>query len=820
MRRYRRPLVLVIFVLVALYFVVPLLQHEVRSWLQRYQIAGSQTLSDSVSSSLVYPIKTGQWLTFNIPENTQQLRIISNAHIVKPDSLAVDDNWKYILRYQLLDSNGKIIMDDLYHHRSRLTSYHDQQAGMFFGNFYSGHQLTPLDGRLMMLAMAAIKQTTAVRISLVRQNHEVEETAIRLYVPAQESEHSLASRWLRMSSKRRDMLAKHSVYPATLLSATEKSNLLKHQWQAVGPTGVEGKNYVSRTLYILKEMEQEERAEAIIAAGLQLDAQHLGVIAIPEQGGNLTLKLKQLNGSPINKPTALQLNWFGPGREQRWQQQVQWIPGKSGLNYHLQGGLLQLKTFDSLIAHAFLSTDNQQNFEITPKPLMITGYLASQGVDYQVLHVQDQPSSMRIDIRRIYQQHIIASQAEIEYQLFNEQQQLVNGGTLPVNSFISSYDRLTGKQNDLNISDPVSYYLKIPNAVTQIKLVSKDSDLLVNAYNQPYQFRKSRRVPESSYVSLDKKDWFPAWFRLRPDNEQALLKQHLVSKINVQYRPPEDDLALLAKQYMWEDYRPLEPTEARFILTALPATAYRDQALARVYCTFDANQLHQIKLKAYAKLSPLSAELMYIRPHKNAFNVSVFVDKKLILDMPAIGQQGAFKLPKLAQGIHQIKVLTKDSGQWFLNHVSACSSPAYLKRRVFKLKNRQLTFLFKNDQSKERVFSGRYYTAPGISTRSVFDVDIEPLHKHPTKLLQEKWTYLRRRYDIRPPQGENTIVLQSHGHFLNPGESFFIPFNSDMPLGQYRIKMTLRQGTPGYLSLTQVQPGAYEQRRFYKETND
>ena len=155
-----------------------------------------------------------------------------------------------------------------------------------------------------------------------------------------------------------------------------------------------------------------------------------------------------------------------------------------------------------------------------------------------------------------------------------------------------------------------------------------------------------------------------------------------------------------------------------------------------------------------------------------------------------------------------------------MNHLSPCPSQSFLKRRVFKFKDRQLTFLYANKQAEDKMFSARFYTVEENNERTVIQVSIEPQQKPPAQKIKKHWTFTYRSYDIRPPKGQPTPVLYSHGHFLNSGESFFIPFNRDLPKGLYQIKMTLKQGASGYLALSQIKPGLHEQRRFYRETND
>ncbi len=807
-------------VLLLLYFGLPMLWQEGKSWIQRYRTGSIQSLSGTLTNSIVYPIKPGEWITFNIPEGSKHIRVISNAHIQKPDHVTLEDNWKYSLHYQLLDKNGIVVNDHQYHHRSKLSSYRDEQGKLVHGNLYAGYSLTPLDGRLMMLSMSVIKQATSIRISIVPESQEVEEVAVRLYVPSKLLEHRLAAMWLRMSTKHKEILARNTAYSAALLSETEKRNLLKNQWQALGPRGIVGEDYTTKTLYIVKELEQEKLLEPMIAAGLQVDAEHPGVIPIPEQGGDLQLQLTRLDGTPITESLAIQLNWFGRTRELRWQQQTQWLPTTEALNYSVEGGLIQIVTSQPVLVHASLTTASQQQLDVTPKPLLINTFQAKQGVAYQVLHVNNQNTPLRVDIRRVFDEASASRTPSIKYQWIDNQQQLIHKGRISVETVASNYDRLTGKQKHLKVSDPVKYYMNVPADVAVVKLWSYDPSLIVNLYNQPLHYQKFQRVPENAYVSLDKKNWFPSWFQLQPLNQESLIKKQAVSRIAAQYRPPVGPSDSESDQYLWEDYVPLQRTEARSILTRTKTLDYRDEALGSVYCQLQPNVFNQITLKAYGNLSQIVPQLIYIRSSHSAFHVSVSSNQKQILERPAIGPQGIFRLQGMFGGKHNIRINTDGGGKWYMNHVKGCQSLAYLKKRVFKLSDHQLSFTVNYDQTDDRVFSGRFYTAADNQERSVIQASIEPQQEHPLPPIQDSWTFTRRSYDIRPAQNQPSIVMHSNGQRLNSGENFFIAFNRDMPKGQYQINLSLKQGATGFMSLSDIKPGVFEQLRFYKETND
>ena len=89
-----------------------------------------------------------------------------------------------------------------------------------------------------------------------------------------------------MSQEQRTRLAKSSIYPEFLLSDAEKVNLLNHQWHGIGPLGIEGTDYQTQTLYSRDDasLEPVNEDKQITAPGLVIDAQHYGVIPLPEQG--------------------------------------------------------------------------------------------------------------------------------------------------------------------------------------------------------------------------------------------------------------------------------------------------------------------------------------------------------------------------------------------------------------------------------------------------------------------------------------------------------------------------------------------------------
>ena len=823
MNRYNRPIGMLLLILLLCYFSWPMGVAQMRAWIARYQSKEVHHQPGSLINSLVYPVKPGQWITFNIPEGSRQLRVISNAHIQIPEPSSTERprQWKYRLHYQLVDQHGVVLEDGLYHHRSQLSRYHDASGKRVYENFYVGYSQIPLDGRLMLLAMPVVGQAATIRISLVQQSPEISEVAVRFYVPVKLSEQRLASMWLRMNNRKKQLLADNSVYPAALLTETEKRNLLKHQWQAQGPTGIDGEDYRALTLYIRRELEPEKRIDPVIATGLQIDAHYPGIIPIPEQGGDLTITLSKPDGSILQEALDFQLQWFGRLREQRWKQLAQWSSDTKELKYPVEGGLLKISALQPLLVRAFLASSAQPPVEITPSPLRITAYQANTGVDYEILHIDNQPTAVRVDIRGLFDADVLDRSVSLDYQWLDSQQQLLKQDVLTTVVSPSHYDRVIGRQQQITVSDPVRYFFNIPAQVSILRLVSRQTGVLVNAYNQPQHFQKVQQIPENTYISLDRKNGYPSWFRMQPVNHQSLVKHQALKKIAAQYRTPEDKSALQTDQYRWQAFKPSHSAETRSILIAMNnTTGYRDQALASVFCQILPNRVNTLELGAYGNLPGMTAQLIYTRSSQSAFHVHVSHNGQQIIDSPAIGRQGLFSLANLPSGHQSIQISTNAGGQWYLNHVRNCPSQRMIKKRVFKLSRQPLRFDFFNDQQQDKVFSGRFYTADENSKRFRIQVSIEALQRQPVDPVKKRWTFTRRLYDIRPSRQQSALLLYSHGRLLNRGERFFIPFNNDLPVGRYRITVRLTDGAEGYLGLSVVKPGVDEQLYFYRETND
>ncbi|MBK8816247.1 MAG: hypothetical protein IPN42_12465 [Methylococcaceae bacterium] len=822
MRRYGRFLAILAFCATGFWFIVPIATNYVQQWFQFVENADPHTLSTKAVNSLVYPITADKWLTFAVPEESQQLRIITNAHIKRADSLSLNPNWAYAVRYEMLDKDDHVLSSGLYHQYSRISSYKDEKGELIYNNYYANKALVPLDGRLILFGLQGMKKIALLRLKLEVTNPAVIEAAVRVYVPVKIAEQYLATEWLRMKQTQRENLAKNSIYPASLLSPSEKKNLVKHQWQPLGPTGIIEKDYRTLILYTLNDIEAD--ATLTLASGLQADNRHSAVIPLPEDGGDVELSFKALDGSALTTPLEINVQWFGRTSKERWQKTEIRPKDATSTKFKLTGGLLVIRPALPVIVNASLTTATEAKHDISDALLSIKAYRANIGVEFGVLHYRQQSSALRVDVRRIVDSSQSTDNEKLGYQWLNAEGQIIASGELAAPMQASLYDRIASIADGIDVTDAMSYYLQVPPEVVQIRFTANRPELLVSVYNQPYGFTKTQVIPEDLYVAhntfKEVRDQQLSWFPLPASNEKELITQQGVQWISGQYKPPEDKPEALAGDYLWQDFIPQPPAPAEYVLTDYSGDEPRAEALPSIFCDLAQNRNNTVKLSAINGLQTIAPELIYLRNDIKPFKFEFIVDSEKINTMEAMGKQGVIRTPELEVGSRTMRLNTDSGGRWLMNYRSQCQGKRYLKKRVFALNsNRPLEFIVEHG-SEDEVFTARFYTVSGNAERSQIKVSITPLAEIEGRgFITESWTYTHRLYDIRPLPNSKLPVLYKQYRNMNDRELIAIPLNSDLPAGSYRIQAALVQGSPGYAILSQIKPGKHEQRRFYREVN-
>lgn len=771
--------------------------------------------------SVVYVLNKDSWTEFNIPNGTSSLRVVNNATL--PSFVKVDPaiNWQYVLQYEFLDSSGKVLLRRNYSYRASLQQFLDTKTNSkFSASFYLEPDLLATDGHIVAINLVNLPQATSMRVKILQADPLIRDVVFRAYIEEVVPDFRIAHRWLRLSDEQKLKLARGNVYSQDLLAENEIRNLLRGQEHPLGPVGISGRSYRSRTLYVMREYEGQEIAVPVLPAGVYVDEHIRGVIPLPEEGGKVRLKFTSQGQEKVPVPgSTIQVRWIGRLITDRKQTGVVWRGDGTTLDADWKGGLLEVAASGGLTVRAFLMQGEDKEQEITPQAMYLRAFAAQQEnpVEFSVDHVGNDPTPFRVDIRQALSPAEIVEDSPVwvSYQLLNQQGAIVREGSILASPPLSIYERLQPDTLGLGITDPSTYYFSLPSEVTTVRLTSDRSSLLTG-YTRPWDMVRESRVPEDAYMADDAMDRQVSWFPLKPKNFQALVMGNRSMLLATQFRPPVDNPDLLAGRYQWQDFHPQGAWLGRTLFTpAEDSGPQREDTLPATYRPVAAGREISLVLQAPRGIDSLQPGLAYFSRNAAPFEVQVFLDGQLHYTGRVAGSDGEIVLPALRAGKHRVKVTSSAEAGFYLNYTAPVPG-SLLKRLGNRFEGGKLNFAYEHGSSCEETLGMRLYTPQGKPGRSVVRVWLEAPRNRIVGPLTG-WSFTSRRFDVRPETLAGSRVAAHRRNATDQGQAFFIPMAQDLPPGKYPLHATLERGTGGYLLVSRIVPGLAAERKLMFE---
>lgn len=771
-------------------------------------------------SSIGYVLDREQWTRFPVNTALQSIRLVSNATI--PSDAAVggaDVEWGYAIQIQFLDRKRRILRDHVHYYRSKVTWFEDQRfSGPITSSFFIDPKIQPTDGRVSLISLRGVPAATSIRVRIAAMDPGVRDVVLRVYAPERVPEHKLATAWSHLSLEQRKSLARGNVYDIDLLTEEERKNLVRQRWVGVGPVGVAGQHYRIRKIYTFRNIEGVELAQPVPPFGLYVSETRHGVIPIPDGGGHVLMRFERVN---IEDQSSgfLKLRWMDPGGRVTRTFEEKWRGPRHLVEMDLDAGTLEIISNHEGAVRAFVERQGQQQ-EITPSYPYLAIYLTGEEpVQFGVHHVLNQPTVMRFDIRRVWLEGTPDACSGVDYRLLDRSGRELAHGTMNAPASPSAYDIMTGGWSDGRVSDPVRHYLWLPADVASVAF-SSVCPLGVNGYDRPYGFIWTTHVPEDYDVAktLDLKSRIPGWFSVRPVNLKSLLLRNRTPLIQVQIHPraEEEVRALMAGQYHWQDYQPEGHHYARWLLvpreSPLPP---RKRSLPGFYLRLEPDQETAVLLDS--ETGAMRPNLIFIRNTARPGKISLRVDDRSYARLDVAGLVGEVRLPMLKAGKHRLLLQTDKATTCYISHANAMEH-VYIKRLVYPVGKAPLNFVVEKSATEaEKVLSARLFMPTGRLAPVRVHVRITGA-KRPFYRRLNGWTFVERVFVVAPPeQIERAPVLGKAAMYMDMGQSFFIPLRADLPPGRYTISLSLEQDIQGFVALTNVLPGAYEERQMVEE---
>ncbi len=782
---------------------------------------------DAAFTSIGYVLDRERWTRFPVNPALQTLKVLTNATIpIQASSETTDVEWAYAIEMQFLDANGVVIRDHTNYYRSRVTWYQDDRFDEpVTSSFYVDPAIQPTDGRMSMISLRGLSAARSVRVRIAAMDPGIRDVVLRLYEPEQVPPHKLAVAWNHLSTEQKRSLARGNVYSYDLLTEAERKNLVRRHWVGIGPSGVANQHYVTRKVYTFREIQGEELSPPVVPFGVYIGENRHGMIPVPARGGTLRLVFSAVSEwQPDNASEAsVLLRWMDPGGRVSREFTVPWLSMETAFEQHFDAGTIEIISPRAGAVRVYLLQQDGTAQEVTPEYPYLAVYLASQyAVEYGVNHVGDAPTVMRFDLRSIRLEGEPVACDGADYALLNDEGEVIQQGRMAVNSEPSYYDMLTGRWASSQVSDSRRHYLWLPAEVSRVRF-SSVCPISVNGYDRPHGFIWKTHVPDDYEVAktLDLKKRIPGWFSVRPLNLKELLLHNRIPLVQVQIHPRrhQDIQQLMAGIYHWQDYMPQNRNRARWLLvpreSPLPP---RKQSLAGFYMHLAGGEARAIHMDS--ETGSMRPNLIFMRPSGKAEHIRLWMDNRLYYETDIAGRLGELRLPRINAGMHRFRLEAAAETQVYISHADAIEQ-VYIKRMAHPLGGQPLRFVIdKRPGEHNKVLSARLFMPAGLQQPAQVRVSVQGVRR---QLLQDLagWTFTERIFVLRAPESPQRVpVLGKAGQYMNIGQSFYIPLRDDLPAGRYTIELSVEGGQAGYVALTNVVPGQYEDRQIIQEAVD
>ncbi len=786
---------------------------------------GLQSLVPLSILSLCYDVPKERWISFRVPVPGPQLKVVTNANLPGSTFENPEATWKYTIEYQLLEaSTKKLLKSGTYYHITKLTKYQAKDKTVtleYPGSFYLDQSQVPADGRFFVFNSKGLYdagKALIVRFRLAAADPELTGVSLRLYNLERTSWLRLDHMWLRTTLRQKEQLAKANVFPPQFLTEEEKRNLVAYLWNPLPPEGIGGIDYRDAKIYVVKDVQSYPVLEPVTADGVLVEKGLRGTMTIPEKGGRFKVVFRPALPKATDHQDNIMLKWYGVDLAERQSWNIPWKGSQTSLERYFQGGLLEAIADFPVTVKQWSLVDGTA-VDVTPENLYLRAYLLGKDkpVTYPLTHLDSLPTPVKLDVRS-FMDRPQSHPNSIECLFLDKDRSPIFKKNLSFTAVPSCYDRVTIGPEHTLVSDPVSFCFSIPAGVRFVEARSAEN-VLVAAYTRPPQLPKGTKIPEDYFQDV----FFgtlkePVWFGMRPPDSRDLEREQRSFLIKLQLRPPQDDPDVMAGRFLWDSARPTGDWRGQFILAPEEQTLpyQRDEELLIGFQELSTGSLLRLDIQSDRGLKVVRPTLVFLQSKKETpFSLRIMVDGKPYLDTQFTGGRGMSLLPPLAVGPHAFEIYADKGTQFFMNYVSS-KKPDHVLRFANMLNQSGLDVPYEKVSSQDETISMILFSPFGSSARSKIRVKITPGRSDRVGPWAG-FTVLDRRFDVRPSQEGPFPAVHAPGENVDSGQRLFFPLHGDLPPGAYRVRVELEEGAGGYLAMSRLLPGSFEERLFREE---
>ncbi len=774
-----------------------------------------------VSEAVVYALGTDGWTRFPFSNPPSLVRILANADVAATAVREADATIRYAIEYQILDATGTVLRQDVIHLGTRLLSYFDpKKLELGPAARYGNHDALPTASDLVTLNIGDLALAAELRARFVGDTNSddvdarVVGAAIRVYERRPIRESRVLTAWERLSQEDRAMLARSSVFEASLLSSEEKAWLIRNNWLPIGPSGVGGVDYNTRMLITQGDGFEAASAPAPAAKkGVYLDAQRRVTLELPEVGGRVRFTVEALDGSLVGSLHVVS-HQPAPANEVR---RTYPLAGETAkFEAEFDGGLLEISAEAPVRLRAFLLGKKDQPREISDQVNRLRAYalMPVNPLRYIVTNLDAEVTPLRLVLRCACTAtpDTQSEPVDVNYVISASDQTIIREGRISVATEASPFDRLSDNPS-FPLSVPTEIFFNLPNGAASVSLFS-EAPVYAYGFTRPLGVSGIVMIPEDRFASEDTDDSRRTWFYLRPEDWEAMIVDRRAPLLEAPSRPSELDPEISAGRYDWEQFLPRGDWLGREMLTPVDnATLPRPEALASSFVSIPLGKEQRLSFATRLGSPKVELDLVYRKPEAKPVTITVRIDGKAVASQTAVGTVGSFSLPPMDAGVHRVVVDGPAGTTVFLNNIEG--HPASLTRRlVIRLPVGETVFEVEKQTDAEELIVARVFPSTDKERQTLRFILEDPVR--PIGPVSD-WTQAEREYSIRAGTSANDVAVLGTDQMVGPERRFVVPLGADLPAGRYTLRVVLEGGPELYLVLSRTTPGIVAQRDVVQE---
>jgi hypothetical protein len=725
----------------------------------------SSMQSNNYSRSRIFYFPETNQLNFNIPANTQQIRVLLNAELPTINSAS-----QVAVGFQLGGQVDTKISQDVKFKAGSLTEENLPKSARFFSQ---------LGGAIASLTYEQVIDiplgTDKLYLSISPYSRKV---AARVYALESVENKKAELEWKRSHPEQKKSLVVPHIYPPELIEPTERLNATSSQWRTVGPEGVKDTDYYSDFILIKNEVvtkPEENKSQAEIYISQQSFYTHTDFDS---------LEAAQFSCQTMNNHDSIVFLEYVDAKTNQLMQK-QYILSKNKIA-SIPLGLGMVKF--SAESPCYLNFYNDIGRALKITPLKRFSHLLSQ---LQSLEFKLNPNARELQALKLDVRALLSSDPEqtppiaLNWTLLDELGETIEQSTKLLKLDLNPYEYQLKNESVMPVSLKNQWYVLADKQAATLRLSVSGGEVLTKVYGRPLNLPlllQKNKVEETMNEELSP---VLTWFKLKPISINAD-QQKIDSYWSPAFKVPS------AKPDSWtSEWRSLIQNDS-FVSSEL--FYLRDVAHAKPSKSSFVKipKLSTVSFESTYNRPSFSPEIVFIRQYQEPEQVKVFLNDELLMKTWLFNKTGSFRLPNISVGQHKLELKSGEKIAFYINNMTTQLGATAQKASATLLED-SLTLSF-NKSSVNEWLTIRYF--PVVSNKHKISLELQADY---SEGIRTELTLPKRVFHYTTNTTSDVFILNQEDRTAYSPVTLLIPLKADLAQKNYKINIRTSISRSGYL---------------------